>query len=743
MHIILLLLTFFIATPSYAEYSPQAYSDKPIITSTQPNIHYFQSSILPQSYGYGMWFSTSDGQRVKVAIARSANGVDWYDSKVLEVSNNLHSHDPSMLYENNMYTLYFGSSNGGTISIWKNTSQTEDGFSPSQAQQILTSQGSWEGSSLSSPYIFKKNDAYYLMYAGNGNGRWQIGLATSPDGQVWTRCQENPILFEGSGPVFVEYGNTPYLFYNSPRGVEYRNAETFLGCQTNWGSPTLMPSGLGNPNPLLVGSNLWMYGDMNNGIGLMSDQPITIKYPIILIPGMFASWNKDAILHNQTSSSYSWIINPVVTEYQPIISSLKQLGYTENNDLFIYAYDWRQPVQTTADQLDTFIEQRFWNTNSYQPVHIIGHSLGGLISHVYGSQTKGKRPTKQIVSVAAPLKGVIQSYKPLAAGEIERDNSLVWVAENIILHLNAGLTQSKRTVMQTSLPVLYDLVPTYPFLFDTDGSVITSYLTNNTLSMYPIDPSLPGLGRVAGINYETKTSYVLSDRTSLDSMLDIYPDGHPTSILSQDGDGLVTDVSANNETFYSAKALHGETIYRQDFIYSILHKLGLNSSSVTIPQGQQTPIFPAILLFLQSPATMKITSPTGTTIESDSYIHLTNSPGGIYNVTITGSSSGSYTLHTWQIGRDNDVWTTFHGEITSGESDSYQLSFDTLTGGKAYIKPNPTSTPTPSPKPICPKHPSVRGLPHWCKSKVFTYICKTLLFQLNAWQKKQAGCMSR
>lgn len=743
MHILLLLLTLFLVSPLYAGYSPNLYQNDPIITPKLEHIQYFQSSTISQSYGYGMWFSASDGRQVKIAIARSSNGIDWYATEVLNVSNNLHSHDPSILYEDGIYALYFGASNGGNISIWKNTAETENNFDPAQAQQILSATGGWEGNSLSSPNVFKVDNNYYLLYAGNGNGSWHVGLATSLDGENWTRCTNNPIISEGSGPAYIYYAGSSFIFFNSPRGLQFIESSDFKGCQTQWGSAQDISLGMGNPNPIVIDNNIWVYGDLNNGIGLMSQDKISVQYPVVIVPGMFASWNKEAILHNQKVSQNDWTINPVVTEYSAIISSLKQLGYSQNTNLFIYPYDWRQPIHSTSDQLDSFIQEHIWSENKYTPIQIIGHSLGGVIAHVYGSDHIDSRPVKKVVSVAAPLKGTLQSYKPLTAGEIERDNSLVWLAENSILNLNTGLFESKKDTIQRFLPVLFDLVPTYPFLVRRDGSYISSQLLNTTLPNYPILSSRSTMSRVAGTIYETNTIYVLSERTSTDTLLNIYPDGHPVEVLYQDGDGLVPQISANISTFYSTKANHGETIYRQDYIHKILTHLGNDLSQVSIPEGNQTPVFPAILLFLQSPATMTVTDPSGNSVESDSYVHLTNTVNGTYSVIISGTGEGSYTFHSWQIGRDNDTWTTFSGQATVNKKDEYLLDFDTITGGLAYLRPTPTAIPTPTSTPLCAKHPHLTAFPHWCKSPVFSKLCEMVKSQTIILMRKQTECRNK
>ena len=82
---------------------------------------------------------------------------------------------------------------------------------------------------------------------------------------------------------------------------------------------------------------------METKFGLIRTRRVYPKTPIIIIPGFLASWNKDAIIHNIEKSQSEWKLNPIVNEYQGIISTLKNLGYEENKNLFIFAMTGENP----------------------------------------------------------------------------------------------------------------------------------------------------------------------------------------------------------------------------------------------------------------------------------------------------------------------------------------------------------------------------------------------------------------
>ncbi len=55
--------------------------------------------------------------------------------------------------------------------------------------------GSWDESGLYAPVVWREGPAdYRMLYTGAGSSGRQIGLATSPDGLVWTKSVDNPVF---------------------------------------------------------------------------------------------------------------------------------------------------------------------------------------------------------------------------------------------------------------------------------------------------------------------------------------------------------------------------------------------------------------------------------------------------------------------------------------------------------------------------------------------------------------------
>lgn len=699
---ILIFLTFlFLANPvSSQEFIP--YQNNPIIKKGTTTVGIVQPFVLKEQNIYTIWFANNDGSRHKVFRMKSANGIDWYDKTDTKVTNRYNANDPFVFFENNQYNLYFSSSNNGYISLWKSSSPDGITFTPGAEVEILKSQAPWEGEHLSCPALIKEKNLYYLFYAGSGVHNWGIGLATSSDGHSWQKCPNNPFIAPGASGHVIKHNNIFYLFFQSPNGLEMQQSDLLNGCETVWTNRRVVQTPLWDPSPITDGVDLRLYGTnlTSEGleIGLSTTSPIsTPTYPIVIVPGMFASWNGDALLHNSQTSFDSWKMNSAVSEYSPILQTLQNNGRVLDADVFMFPYDWRKPVVQAALDLDSFITQKIWSSNKYEPVQLIGHSLGGVVARTFTDMSPDK-PIKQLVTAGSPHLGAVQSYKPLVAGEIDRENTLMWLAEKLILNLNKTLLESDKSTITRLLPVLSDLIPSFPFLKDEQGRTVESSVQNSLLTSYPIQTNPLILQSYLGSNaYQMNAGYILGSRNPTDILFDTYSDGHPISSWKEVGDETTLFKSSLNQFSPIPQANHGEIIYGKDAIKTILSKLNISVQESDIPDGKATSIFPAIFAFIQSPAKILIEHKGSSYSETDGMIHIQNMENGVYNLSVTGISEGSYTISVWLIGSDDDKWIQFKKDTNEEKKDTYVILFDTKSGGSVHEYVEPSITPTSSP----------------------------------------------
>lgn len=700
MTIIIVILTviFLFFKVNAQEYVP--YINNPIITKEISHHGYVQPYILKDQGHFSIWFADNDGARHRIVRMTSANGIDWYEKRDTKVSNRNNVHDPFVFFDQNEYILFFASSNFGNISLWRSTSLDGVTFITGQENEILKSEVPWEGSHVSCPSVIKDKDVYYLFYAGSGVSNWGIGLATSSDGKKWNRCSNNPIIAPGASAEIIVYKNKFFLYFQSPNGLEVQETNSLNGCLTVWTNRHIVKNSLRDPSLIVVDDNLWLYGTQSKSdglhIGLSSNTEISPpKYPIIVIPGMFASWNGQAILHNEKVSPNQWTLQPGVKEYEALNGALKNKEYIENENLYLFSYDWRQSISKTIEDFDLFLNTNIWDTQPYQPVQLIGHSLGGTISRQY-IQKNPLKPIKKIVTVGSPHYGALQAYKPIASGEIDRENTLMWLAEKIVLLLNKSKIESDKETVSKVLPVLNDLLPVFPYLKNNNGEFIQSVHKNELLTTQPFESTISQL-YLGSSNSKIKAGYILDSRTLLETLENIYEDGHPREAWEEDGDGVILLKSTLNQSMPVSSLSHGETIFNKNNLKIILSALGIDIQENEIPIGKETQIFPAILAFIQSPATMKIESKNGVVNENQGMLWLQDAQNETYSLRVTGAEDGEYTLSIWLIGEDDDKWIQYKKMSKHMSDDVFIISFDEKIGGTVKEQKPPTVTPNPTP----------------------------------------------
>jgi hypothetical protein len=434
-----------------------------------------------------------------------------------------------------------------------------------------------------------------------------------------------------------------------------------------------------------------------------------------------ASWNGKAIIHNQEVSIFDWKIPSFVKEYTGIITSLKNLGYQEDQDFFVFPYDWRKSVEQTTVDLNTFLQQKIWQQNPNQKVNLVGHSLGGLVARIFAQKNKDK--VNQIISVGSPHQGAVQVYKPLEAGEIDRENTFLWLAQKLILVLNKSTIEPDRETIKKRFPVALDLFPTFNFLKDKNGqeiSIDSLSIKNKTLLTY--NSTFSQIFDIFTAIYgekdeQTPAGYKIESPNALDQLLGSYPDGKPIDIWYEKGDYTVLSKSANQDS--DSKMLsfdHGEIITEKESIKKIFDTLHIDYSDDKIVSGQKTKISPSLIFLIHSPAKMKVLFGGQTFEEEDGIIFIPEAQEGNYHLQVQGTNLGKYTVIVGQISQNNDLWEKIEGEIvqTPPESqiDSYLINFNPQTANSIFPTPTPTNFISPTPKPSSTPTPTTTVSPN-------------------------------
>lgn len=409
---------------------------------------------------------------------------------------------------------------------------------------------------------------------------------------------------------------------------------------------------------------------------------------IILLPGLGASWNHGAMILGDTKPPKDWYMTPFVKSYDGLVQTLKNAGYEnsgENQNLFIFNYDWRQQIETTANRLGNYIE------NTVDPptgtkIDLIGHSLGGMVARTY-IQKNSDHQIDQLVTLGSPHKGAPQVYY-LWEGVGLKKALAPWqrIGVGILLHLNKKGYQNNIETIREIIPGLKDLLPTFIYLKQEGVEKPLSEMNqrNNWLESLNQLP-LPGfltsvLNTVLGAKENSTLRWInIIDRNRFDRFLGKWEDGKPVGEEFNDGDETVLVESAQLEGVNVVELSgldHGDLVETTTGQQAIVDLLELSPSEIV--QVVEINYEPSLVFQLASPATITVFGPGSWQIGEG----VTNNvPDAIYSsedklIVIPSPKEGDYQVHVNKegdggdfrllIGKllpEGDIWEKFGGKI--------------------------------------------------------------------------------
>jgi pimeloyl-ACP methyl ester carboxylesterase len=135
-------------------------------------------------------------------------------------------------------------------------------------------------------------------------------------------------------------------------------------------------------------------------------------------------------------------------QYDRLLESFARIHLIPEQNLFLFAYDWRQSNFDTAKQL----AQRVADTPALKDhdFNIVAHSMGGLIAMIYIAQYDKGHHVKRLATLGTPFQGSINAFKAFREGLGSVGNAAV-----------GGLDRVQRVVF--SMPAVYELLPTYTY----------------------------------------------------------------------------------------------------------------------------------------------------------------------------------------------------------------------------------------------------------------------------------------
>jgi len=400
--------------------------------------------------------------------------------------------------------------------------------------------------------------------------------------------------------------------------------------------------------------------------------------PLILLPGLGASWNTRAMVYRDTVDNDQWKMTPFVNIYNRFIETAKNNGYAQGDNFFVWNYDWRKSIPEITVDLNSFIESKPSLKNS-EEIDFVGHSLGGLVARTW-SQSHGEK-VGRLVTVGSPHKGAVQAYEALAGGKTGDKVDIGWLATQLLLQIHCRGFETNAEVIRNLAPVLQDINPTFDFIkkYRRQIPVNQTAYFNNFLNQLNQNQNILGFSHfILGNTGKTVPEWLfVKNRSSLDEILDLWPDGKITKIINGIGDGTVLKKSAflgggSDLVLEYADLNHRQLINNQNTVVKIFEILG--NSGVIVSGPDAYPDNDLLIFYLASPATLKVNSLSSD--DDDLQFVVIPNPDGDYDAEITGTDNGKYHLYLGQITPSGNFWQTYEGQIEKNETKNYRFAID-------------------------------------------------------------------
>lgn len=552
-------------------------------------------------------------------------------------------------------------------------------FAPINADGSL---GSW-GTTTDLPDVLwdhgmvSYGDYIYVMGGKNSGSEISqvIRAKANADGTLgtWTTMPSLPGTTRAGGYTIVDN----YIFvvggYNgSWLNTVYYTSIDSNGQMANWStSANALP--VNHASGSLVANNGYLYliGGWISGYGYsekvyktkLNIGPIAFT-PVIFLPGMGGSWNYEAMVHNSTVSDTDWKLTPFVTVYDGLISTLKNSGFTEGTNFWVYYYDWRKNIADTASNLSNFI-----NSKSLTKVSLIGHSQGGLVARAYAQSNPSK--IEKLITIASPHAGALSAYRIWGGADFSELPAWQNLLIKLYLKINRGSYNNDVATIQNKFPNLRNILPSFEY-FTSGVSPKSNYLdtlTNN--SLYTI----------SGTNIDTPRNYTISTRNSFDALLGRWIDGKPINTQNTSGDGTVlatsSQISGEIENLSESGQDHQQIVSNTTTLAKVQSILGVTG---TIATSSQANLDGAVLTTIASAADFSIKKPDETIVYPQDNLILTLNPSNNYQVLVTPQGGGgSYTIYS------SSFWDPITGNIYSGTNTHNLVTIPPITSALTHI----------------------------------------------------------
>lgn len=370
-----------------------------------------------------------------------------------------------------------------------------------------------------------------------------------------------------------------------------------------------------------MGVGLLGYGDneMSNFVlSRENSEPTPTPTPdpidtVVIVPGLGGSWNKDALV-NCKDEGYSgdWILTPYfgAQVYGPLYESIENIGISTAP----YYYDWRKQVVNHTGALANFINDL---TTESEKVHLVGHSMGGLVSRAYLEEQGNNNKVEKLLTVGSPHAGSALSYPAWSGGEIWNGPLEQRMAMTLLINrCNAQPTANDRETIRSHIPSVQNILPITDYLLDhSNGSLkpVASMNAQNNWLPTLFEPPFFGvtLGTLSGRGEKTLETIEVRDPNRRDENYGNWKDGKPlkrNETTEGDGTVLVSSSQIPGADNRLIEEDHGGLVSSPEGISQIHDFLGFSNANAPLTTSQQPT---SAFVIIANPGIFWLESPNG------------------------------------------------------------------------------------------------------------------------------------
>jgi len=715
----------------------------PVFGDGWEKYHVQCSSLIREQDVYKMWYGANGGIGWRIGYAFSPDGKqNWQrgEGPVIDLLEDIawgeETTDPYVMWDDNQYKMWYSSLQGMFPSSGPDRYRTKyatsaDGINWEENDWVLRgTPGEWDSGGIARGLtVLKMGDEYKMWYAGGNEKqmgtleeKWRIGYATSPDGINWTKYAGNPVIepIEWWERNMVSYPNVIYedgvyhMFYaatslNLPVSIVYAISTDGI----HWEKPASKNPVFGTgpassfdsryvASPFVIkegdifriwydglASDHWQIGYIEGNFDDVATPtptptPTPPLQPIVLLPGLGASWNYQAMILGEDQPQENWRMTPGVRDYDGLIETLENAGYQKNDDLFIFNYDWRQPVNQIADQLEEFL-QKWVYPKAEDKIDLIGHSLGGLAARTYLQQYPDHQ-VDQLITLGSPHRGSVKVY-PIWEGGVLTSSFPFWqrLAISLLLQLNRQHYFTAVQAVRAFAPGLKDLLPIFPYLKECGECIPVSWMDQQNIWLKKLNEAADerlflSLHTFAGRIPDSTLRWIhVTSPSWIERLAGLWTDGKPTGKEElDDGDETVLSQSAEfgNQVTLIEGANHSEILTSAASQAKIMEVLGLAPTSVSTV-SENINDSPTLIFNLASPATVAVLDPNGQPagFRDSQTVFVPEAVAGRYQIKINGAGEGIWHLDVGEIADVGERWHSLAGFAQPGEQTDYWFEF--------------------------------------------------------------------